>query len=385
MRSGTADGGTAEDRGADASAWAASGLQALTGRPDGPGLDPPPGLVRGVSRLAGRIAELSSRLGRTLRVDPLGILAARSGAAGLHRDGDRSCGGSARLLEAADGWVAANLARPDDWVLAAAWLELRGPVAAGDWGPVADAVARTPRARLVERAAMLGLPVAALGERAGATGTGPVAGIRTRVTREDRSSVGLPDLVVADLSALWAGPLVGSLLAGCGARVLKVESSGRLDGARFGPPAFYRSLNGAKESVVLDLGATAGRRRLHEIVSGADVVLTSARPRALGQLGLDPATVVVAGRTRVWLSITGYGWEGPSATRVAFGDDAAVAGGMVVWDDRGPCFCADAVADPLTGLAATAAVLEVLDAGADALVDASMADVTAGLLASPLR
>ena len=62
---------------------------------------------------------------------------------------------------------------------------------------------------------------------------------------------------------------------------------------------------------------------------------------------------------------------------------SAVAGGLVVWDDRGPCFCADAVGDPVTGLAATAAVLEVLDAGADAVVEASMADAAAGLLASP--
>ncbi len=83
---------------------------------------------------------------------------------------------------------------------------------------------------------------------------------------------------------------------------------------------------------------------------------------------------------RVWLSITGYGSEGRSAARVAFGDDAAVAGGLVVWDDRGPCFCADAVADPATGLAAAAAVLEVLDTGSDAVVEASMADVAAGLV-----
>ena len=49
--------------------------------------------------------------------------------------------------------------------------------------------------------------------------------------------------------------------------------------------------------------------------------------------------------------VTGYGTEPGSADRVAFGDDAAAAGGLVVWDERGPCFCADAVADPVTGLA----------------------------------
>ena len=124
MRSGPPIGDTTREQDAGVSAWAATGLRALTGRPDGPGLDPPPGLVEGVTRLAGQIAEYSAHLGVQVRVDPLGVLAARAAAAGLHRGGDRSCGGSARLLAAADGWVAVNLARPDDWVLAAAWLEL---------------------------------------------------------------------------------------------------------------------------------------------------------------------------------------------------------------------------------------------------------------------
>ena len=39
---------------------------------------------------------------------------------------------------------------------------------------------------------------------------------------------------------------------------------------------------------------------------------------------------------------------------VGFGDDAAVAGGLVAWDDAGPVFCADAVADPATGLVGAA-------------------------------
>jgi hypothetical protein len=337
--------------------------------------------VEGVTRLAGQIAEYSAHLGTRVRVDPLGVLAARAAEAGLHRGGDRSCGGSAQLLAAPDGWVAVNLARPDDWDLAAAWLELPGAVAEDEWELVTDAVGRAGRATLIDRAALLGLPVASLGERTGGAGTGREPGIRIRPIAEGRPFAAASDLVVADLSALWAGPLVGALLGECGARVVKVESSGRLDGARSGPAAFFHALNGGKESVVVDLTTGAGRRRLLEIVARADVVLTSSRPRALEQLGLDPEAIVRDGRPRVWLSITGYGSAGPSASRVAFGDDAAVAGGLVVWDDRGPCFCADAIADPATGLAATAAVLEVLDTGADAVVEASMADVAAGLLA----
>jgi hypothetical protein len=64
---------------------------------------------------------------------------------------------------------------------------------------------------------------------------------------------------------------------------------------------------------------------------------------------------------------------------VAFGDDAAVAGGLVVADPAGPCFCADAAADPAAGLVAAAACLDALAAGGCWLVDVSMAGVAASL------
>ncbi len=114
-------------------------------------------------------------------------------------------------------------------------------------------------------------------------------------------------------------------------------------------------------------------------MAGADVVITGSRPRALEQLGLALDDRVGRGRPRVWLSITGYGRSGPSGQRVAFGDDAAVAGGLVARDDLGPCFCADAIADPLCGLASAVAVLDALEAGGTWVLDASMADIAGGL------
>ena len=64
---------------------------------------------------------------------------------------------------------------------------------------------------------------------------------------------------------------------------------------------------------------------------------------------------------------------------MAFGDDAAVAGGLVVRDAAGPCFCADAVADPVTGLVAAAACLDALSVGGRWLLDVAMVDVAAHL------
>ena len=79
------------------------------------------------------------------------------------------------------------------------------------------------------------------------------------------------------------------------------------------------------------------------------------------------------------MSITGHGRDGPERDWVGFGDDAAVAGGLVAWDDRGPVFCADAVADPVSGVVAAIAVLEALAAGGHRLLDVPLAAVAAHL------
>ena len=79
------------------------------------------------------------------------------------------------------------------------------------------------------------------------------------------------------------------------------------------------------------------------------------------------------------MSITGHGRTGAGRDRVAFGDDAAVAGALVVADEAGPCFCADAAADPAAGVAAAAACLDALAVGGRWVLDVAMADVAASL------
>jgi len=179
-----------------------------------------------------------------------------------------------------------------------------------------------------------------------------------------------------DLSALWAGPLCTKLLGvALGARVVKVEHLGRPDGARAGPPAFWRSLNGHKEERHIDFAAATGRAELAELLAHARVVVSAARPRALAQLGLDPARF--AARGVVWVSITGYGLAGPHADWVAFGDDAAVAGGVAVaaGGEDAPVFAGDAVADPLSGLAAAVVAARLVRARRAGVVDVAMAGV----------
>ena len=176
---------------------------------------------------------------------------------------------------------------------------------------------------------------------------------------------------MVDFSALWAGPLCASLLGQAGARVVKVESATRLDGARRGEPGFYDLLHAGHESVCIDPQDAAHREALKALVAAADVVIESSRPRALAGWGLSAEAAARHGT--VWVTITAYGRGQPG--RVGFGDDVAAGAGLVGWSAGRPVFVGDAIADPLTGLAGAVAALRALGSGDGVLIDLAMASV----------
>jgi CoA-transferase family III len=342
---------------------------ALTGLPDTP-LGPPAGLVEGVDELAAPFPEL----------DPLSLLGERAALMGLWRRGATSCGGSCRLLPAGAGFLAVSLPRSEDLEAVPAWLELDAAPSTTPamWSAVQNAVAIREPDELLARSSLLGLAVSRVGETRRSSGV-------TRLPLGAAPARAVDGLLVVDLSALWAGPLCGDLLAGAGAMVVKVESAARPDGARRGPQSFFNLLNGRKQSVALDFASHDGVRALRFLIQRADVVIEASRPRALEALGIHAADVVAGGGPQVWVSITGHGRTGDAGGRIAFGDDSAAAGGLVVWNRNAPLFCADAIADPLTGLTAAKAVLEALAEGGGWLLDVSMAGVSAALAGPTLE
>lgn len=353
--------------------WARSGLAHLTGWPDGPPLAPPGPVLARAAILADAIAGLTALTGRTVRLDPAHLLTHRARLRGWQRHGTTSVNGSCRILQAADAWLAVNLARPEDIGSVPAVL---GRMPDSDvWAELATDVASRPAAEVVAAAQLVGIPAAVLGDL-------PPAPVRMR-------RVGFPDRhqprLVLDLSAMWAGPLCAQLLRQAGWRVLKVEDSRRPDGARSGPPAFYAELHAGIPAVRLDFGARQGTAELGRLAAQASVVLESSRPRALSRLGLVAEDWLASRPGRTWISITGYGRADP-AQRVAFGDDAAVAGGLVAWAaDGSPVFCGDAIADPLTGMMAALAGLAAQADGGGWLVDVAMAGVCADLARAGTR
>lgn len=331
-----------------ATRWGESGLAYLTGLP---------GSAPDFSR-----ANVLSHAER-LTPDAASVLAGRAGLLGLTRAGQVSAGGATRLLRARDGWCAITLSRPDDVAAVPALLEVND-VPQDPWPALKAWAATCLVAEFVERAALLDIPASALGE---ATATAP------RILRIDSPvpGRGLADLLVADLSSMWAGPLCGRQLARAGATVVKVESPRRPDGTRAGNRAFFDWINNEKLSYCIDFDNQADQ--LRQLLAVADIVIEGSRPAALARrrLGPDHATPRPG---RIWLRISGHAGD---AGRPAFGDDAAVAGGLVGSSADGPVFCGDAIADPLTGLQAARAVIESLHRGGGELIQVAMAAVAA--------
>jgi crotonobetainyl-CoA:carnitine CoA-transferase CaiB-like acyl-CoA transferase len=249
------------------------------------------------------------------------------------------------------------------------------------WPKVTGLVATAQAAGLDARAAMLGLPIAALGSVPAVVDPAFGFPVRADLVRDDQyDGRSIINATVVDLSSLWAGPLCGQLLASAGAHVIKVESLTRQDGARQGPETFFDLLNGMKRSVALDLRSTDGQADLLRLIRSADVVIESARPRGLEQMGIVAHEVLSQARgPLVWVSVTSHGRGTNSRDRVGFGDVAAVAGGLVANDDKGPCFLADAVTDPLSGLVGAAVTLEALTKGGRWLIDVAMAPLAASM------
>jgi hypothetical protein len=356
--------------------WATSGLMPLTGDPSGPPEQGPaalPTTARGALDAFRLVADSHILPGYS----GASLLSERAALLGLTRQGRVSCNGSCRLLRAKNRWVALNLARADDWDMLPALFETDQAVRTED--ELSHHVSRSSGEDLVDRGRLMGLPVALVG----GTIKGEAAwhrlvahGAFARVARPP----GTTPLVV-DLSSLWAGPLATHLLQQAGARVIKVESTARPDGARAGAAGFFDLLNSGKQSVPLDLTSSRGRRQLGSLLSHADIVIEASRPRALAHMGIDAEALVRSTPGQVWVSITGYGRREPESQWVAWGDDAAVAAGAWGGALDAPVFCGDALADPLTGLHAAVLALAFWQGGESVLLDLSLREVTRHALA----
>ena len=326
----------------------------------------------------GRLAQLT-RSPRIATLSGATLLGERAALRRLRVPGRVSAGGGCSLYDASDGCVALNLTRVDDRALLPALLEVEAE-AIVNGAVLARLIGARQSTALVSRGRLMGMAIAAAAEPANQPER-PGARIASGKPRE-RVASAVPRVV--DLTALWAGPLTTHLLAMAGAEIIKVENRHRPDAMRDGDATFFRLLNQGKASVALDLADAADRAALLRLIDSADIVVESARPRALMQFGIDADAIVATRPGLVWISITGHGATGEAADWVAFGDDAGVGAGLsAALRVASGCagFVGDAIADPLTGVHAAVVAWEAWRAGQGGRYDIALSAVAAWYLA----
>jgi crotonobetainyl-CoA:carnitine CoA-transferase CaiB-like acyl-CoA transferase len=199
-------------------------------------------------------------------------------------------------------------------------------------------------------------------------------------------------LRVLDMTAFWAGPLVGHVLGMLGAEVIHLESAKRPDGARLigGTPQsedqfwergpIFSALNTNKKSLTVDLSDPRGIDLVKQLVATCDVVVENFTPRVLEQLGLDYDVLRQSRPDLVMVRMPGFGLDGPWRDVAAFAfviEDASGLSWLTGYSDRLPLepYC---VGDPNAGLHALTGLLLALEhrdrTGEGCLVEAAMVE-----------
>ena len=180
---------------------------------------------------------------------------------------------------------------------------------------------------------------------------------------------------VIDLTAFWAGPIIGYACAVLGAEVIHVESTKRPDGIRLNTtrpmsepqwwewcPMFQGS-NTNKLDLAVELDTTRGRDLLLDLVDHSDVLIDNFSPRVLEQWDLDQTVLLQRNPELVVLRAPAYGITGPWRERLAYAPTIEAQAGLA-WitgfPDRGP-EPPSGVADAMGGAHATVALLLALE------------------------
>jgi len=186
-----------------------------------------------------------------------------------------------------------------------------------------------------------------------------------------------------DCSTVLAGPGCARYLADFGADVIKVErpetgdttrSMGWRD-PRDGITLFWKLLGRGKRTIVLDLKHDEGRATMLALLDGADVLVENFRPGTLERLGLGPDVLLARNPDLVITRVTGFGQDGPYASRPGFATLAEAMSGLAAINgepEGAPLLPPIALADEVTGIVAAFATMVALHSGVGQVVDVSL-------------
>ncbi len=174
---------------------------------------------------------------------------------------------------------------------------------------------------------------------------------------------------IVDLTIALSGPLAIGILADQGADVVKVETPGIGDigrwvgVARGGISAMAQMANRGKRSIAVNLKSTEGCEIVRKLAASADVFAENFRPGVMARLGLGYEDLRAANPRLVYLSINGFGADGPYAHKSAYDPVVQAYGGLAAvqaGSEGAPQLIRHTAADKITALTASQAVTAAL-------------------------
>ena len=206
----------------------------------------------------------------------------------------------------------------------------------------------------------------------------------------------LSGIRVADFSVHAAGPFAGLMLAELGARVIKIESSARLDITRrphtmYGkPPSSFEQINANKKSVCLNLKEPRAVELALELVSVSELVLENFRPGVMQRLGLGYEAMKEVRPDIILVSLSSNGQTGPESNYAGYAPMFAALGGLghlTGYADGPPVelrHAMDHTGGMLAALAAVAALSALQRTGLGQHVDVSVRDLATSFIGPEL-
>jgi formyl-CoA transferase len=174
-----------------------------------------------------------------------------------------------------------------------------------------------------------------------------------------------PPLRVLDLGTQVAGPFAASLLADMGAEVVKVErpAGGDPIRQRTGLSPRWQVEGRGKRSATCDLRQPEGQELLARLAGWADVLIENFRPGTMESWGLGYGALSARWPRLVYVSVSGFGQDGPYRQRPAYNDIGSAFAGLT-WltgtADGPPATPGLFVVDYMTGMLAALGALEAL-------------------------
>jgi crotonobetainyl-CoA:carnitine CoA-transferase CaiB-like acyl-CoA transferase len=145
----------------------------------------------------------------------------------------------------------------------------------------------------------------------------------------------LDGIRVLELGQLLAGPFATSILGYYGAEVIKVEPPGAGDPLRQwrildddGTSFWWRSLGRNKKCITANLRSEEGRELVRQLAGKCQVLVENFRPGVMEKWGLGPADLWAQNPGLIYARISGYGQDGPYASKPGFASVCEGFGGL---------------------------------------------------------